>query len=241
MKTFGVRVAMSLQLAEQGDVAIHASLISALVASVDASIETSLVTGANTSGNVLGILNTSGIGSETYTDTTGTVIGLWPHVENAITSVETARSGHSVCVLHPRRLAFLRSGSVTEPVAGFGWARPTLAGAVASVFGGTINIVSDASIPQNLGVGTDEDVIVLMRDTESLDLMVGPARIQVGDLPSGNSLEVFINVWKDVAFSAGGLPGSLSVVGGTGCARSAEPSTKASRIWATVGVTPSAG
>ena len=78
-------------------------------------------------------------------------------------------------------------------------------------------VIADPNITVTNGAGTNEDVVINMRGTDSLDLFVGPHRVQVGDVPVDPATpEVYVNVFRYAAFTAARLPASLGVVSGTG-------------------------
>lgn len=210
VKTFGIRAKLSIQLLEQGREGIDAELIPAMLASVDASISDSMLNSDGTSGTVLGIRSTPSISTTSYVDASPTLAEAWPVIEGAVRAVEVGMGGSSLLAVHPRRLSWVRQRAVVENLAAFDFDPPTVAGATVSIMG--MNVLCDPNIVTTAGAGT-EDVIVILRSPDVLDLFVGPPRVQFGDV---DGLEVYVNVWREVAFTAGRLPQSIAVVGGSG-------------------------
>jgi len=218
VRTFGAQVKVSMQLVEQSPAAIDRQILPAMVAAVDASIEASLYTGAGTAGHVVGILETDGITEASYTDTTPTLVEMYPKVEGLVTAAETAgnRGGRPILLMHPRRLSWFRQTAVVEKV-GLGWAPPQIDAASAGLFGGNVSVIADASIPTDQGIGTDQDVIVVMRDLDVLDLHASAPRLAVvSDSVNSGTLSATITVSRMVAFSAERLAGAVGVLSGTG-------------------------
>jgi hypothetical protein len=212
VRTYATRAKLSIQLLEQGSIAVDAQLLPAMLAAIDAQIDADLISADGTAGTVLGIRSTSGISSGTYTDASPTAAELWPIVEGTVRACEIGMGGSPLVVCAPRRLSWLRQRAVVEPVAAFDFDAPTVPGATTRVLG-TMNIVSDCNVPTALGAGSNEDVLLVVRSTDCLDLFVGPPRVQFGDV---DNLQVYVNVWKQVAFTAARLPAAVGVVGGTG-------------------------
>jgi hypothetical protein len=211
VKTFAVRAKLSFQLLEQGRQAIDSQLIPAMIASLDAKINDSVLNGGGTSGEVLGIRNTSSITTGTYTDATPTVVECWPVIEGAIRGVEVGMGGSPLLVMHPRRLSWLRQRAIVENLAALDFDEPTLPGATCSVLG-SVQVVTDPNIPVTLGTGTNEDCVIALRSTASVDMFLGEPRLQIGDV---DEQSVYVQCWRQVAFTSR-LPVALAVVGGTG-------------------------
>lgn len=213
VRTFAVTAKMSIQLAELGAVGVDAQLLPAMVAAVDASIDASVINGDTTGGSVAGILSTASISTASYVDASPTAAEMWPVVEEAIRAVEIGQGGSPIVVVHPRRLSWFRQRAVVENLAAFDFDAPTLPGATTTVLG-SISVVCDSNVPTGAGGGT-EDVAVVLRSRDVLDLFVGPPRVQFGAV---DGAEVFVSCWRYAAFSAGRLPAAVGVVSGSGFA-----------------------
>jgi hypothetical protein len=216
VRTYACRALASMQLLEQGRAGIDAQLIPAMAAAVDAQINADMLNADGTSGTVLGIRNTSSISTATYTDTTPTLAEAWPAVEGVVRAVELGKGGTPILVMAPRRLSWIRQRAVVEGIP-LDFDEPTIDGATVSLFGGTVNVVADVGITTTNGAGTNEDVVVVLRSTDVLDCYVGPPRVQLGDV-ANNSVEVYVNCFRQVAFTSARLPAAVGVLSGSGLA-----------------------
>ena len=212
VRTFGARVRLSVQLVEQGSVGLDAVLLPALSQAVDAAIDNSCLNGDNTGGAVLGIRSTSGISTNTYVDATPTLAEMLPTLETLVRSCETGQGGAPFLIAHPRRLSWMRQRSATENVRLD--LRPSDEPGVTATMHGTIRVIADSNMATTLGAGT-EDVVLVARSADVIDLRVGPTRVQMGPSPDANAT-VYLNVWRQCTFSAGRLPAALGVLSGTG-------------------------
>lgn len=220
VRTFGCQVNIALQLLDQSPLAVDRHVLPAMVAAVDAAIGESLWTGEGTGGHVVGIIGTTGINVETWTDASPTLVEAFPKVESLIREVETAGGygGSPVVVMHNRRLSWFRQAAAAEKV-DLGWSPPPFDGATAGWFGGNVAVMADAAIPTTLGDSTTEDVICVMRGLDCLDLYVSPPRVRVNEsVAVSNTLTATITVSRMVAFSAERLAGAVGVLSGTGLA-----------------------
>jgi len=77
--------------------------------------------------------------------------------------------------------------------------------------------VTDPNIPTNLGSGTNEDVILVLRAS---DLLLWESSVRSRVLPEVGSgtLTVRLQVYGYIAFSAERYPKSTSLIGGSGLA-----------------------
>ena len=187
---------------------------------VDAAIEESLWTGDGTGGHVTGIIETTGINTESYTSTAPTLVGAIPAIETLVREVETAGGwgGSPVLTMHPRRLSWCRQASAVEGVS-LDWSPPPFDGATCGWFGGNVAVIADSAIPTTLGTGTSEDVIAAMRSLDVLDLYVSAPRVRVNEGVSvSNQLTATITVSRMVAMSAERLAGAVGILSGAGLA-----------------------
>lgn len=220
VRTFGAQVDIAIQLIDQSPIAVDRHILPAMVAAVDAAIEESLWTGDGSSGHVTGIIETSGVNTETYTDASPTLIEGFPKIETLIREVETAGNygGNPVLVVHPRRLSWLRQAAVVEG-RNLGWSPAPFDGATCGLFGGDVAVIADSAIPSTNGTGTNEDVICAMRSLDVLDLYVSAPRVRVNEgVSASNELTATITVSRMVAFSAERLAGAVGVLSGSGLA-----------------------
>lgn len=192
-------------------------------------VDSALISGAGTSGTVLGIRSTGSINSVTYTDASPTLPEAYPKIADAIQQIATGRHAPALLVLmHGRRWGWATAAldSQSRPLVVPNAQGPFNALAVGdaleygAVVGSTqgLPIITDNNIPINLGAGTNEDVILVLRTADYrlwLDAGAMPRTFtfeQTANAPA----TIRLAVWGEVAFTAGRYPASSSVIGGTG-------------------------
>jgi len=222
--SFQGRGVISRQSLERGAVNIDRIVFQDLAADAARYIDQQALYGSGASGNALGAINTASILTVTITATTG--IGLINALANAIQQINTQRLlPPDVIVMHPRRW-----GALTIAVDGNGRPLVTVESGQTNVFGqgsadlvqqtvGSIlglPVVTDPNLRTNLGAGTNEDEIVVMRRGDqflweqpgtvrefTLEQPVGPQSIQLA-------------VYGNAAFTAARYPKSVAYISGTG-------------------------
>ena len=204
------------------DQVIFADLAKAYAVKLDVDVINS-----STSSNK-GLLQVSGINSVTYTASTPTVAGLYPKLADSIQRIHTGIFMPPTAVfMHPRRWAFIlasldgQNRPLITPYAPQNAAGDqngvVSQGAVGSVQG--LPIYTDPNIPTNLGSGTNEDRIIVVRADECFlwEDPAGPYLETFRDVGSGNLTVRFRlhNYWAQVHERR---PAAISVVSGTGLA-----------------------
>jgi HK97 family phage major capsid protein len=150
-----------------------------LFAASEVALNASALTGNGTAPQHRGVTAVAGISAVTYTDASPTVIEAWPKVSDAVQRINSLRfMPGNVVYMHPRRWGWITSAVDTtgRPLFEFSTNPPNVVMGLgtAAEYGqvvGTLQglpVVTDASIPTNLGGGTNEDVIIVAR---SADLM----------------------------------------------------------------------
>ena len=219
---------VSRQALERGT-GIDALIMGDLAASYAATLDSGIISGAGTSGTHLGILNTTGINSVTYTAATATIAGLWPKIIKAIGDVNENRYlPADVVIMHPRRLAWIQAQvdgnsrpifvpTANMPQNAMGIGEVAGYGAVVGQIAG-VDVVTDANIPTNLGSGTDEDRIIVARRADLILWEQGDGAPQLlrMDQTIGGSLTVKVVTYGYTGFTAGRYPTAVSVIAGTG-------------------------
>lgn len=197
-----------------------------LIASYHTTLNSQIINADGNSGTHLGILSTLNINSVTYTDATPTAAELYPKVADAIQRVAagTFRPATGI-IMHPRRWGWLSSAvdgqgrPVVVPnangpqnahgvgAAGYGVGVGTFLG---------LPVITDASIPTNLGAGTNQDpIIVANLDELLLWENEGPLGLEFRETNAA-TLGVKVVVHGFSAFTAGRYPAAVSVINGTG-------------------------
>ena len=234
VRTYAGKVDLSRQAIDRGtgtDQLVAQDMAMAYATSLNAD----LINGAGTSGTHLGVLQTSGINDIDTDDASPTAHETYKEIIDALGQVAANRYlPADVIVMHPRRWSFIYGGldgsnrPLLEPSAGI--AQNPIGVGDAAGYGSVVGqiagvpVVTDASIPTNLGSGTDEDRIIVARRDDLLLWEQGDgapmsARIdQVTDAGASlgdATLTVRLVAFGYSAFTAGRYPAGISVIQGS--------------------------
>ena len=228
VRTIAGQQDISKQAIERGT-GIDSFIISDLIRGWHTTLDSQILNGDGTSGSILGLSNTVGIGSVTYTDASPTVAELYPKLANAYQLVQTgAFMNPTHWVMHPRRLAFLLAAVDT---AGRPLVVPTLNGPMNSFATGAgqayygnsgyslmgLPIVADANVTTTAGAGTNEDEIYCVTAPEfHLWEQAGSPFALNFDATGAGSLTIKSVVYGYAAATAGRYPAAFSKISGTG-------------------------
>jgi HK97 family phage major capsid protein len=227
VRTIAGQQDVSRQAIERGS-GVDSLVMNDLAAAYAANLDLQVLNGTGSSGQHLGILNTTGIGSQTYTAATATIAGLWPKLIATIGDIGSNR--YLPCdalIFAPRRWSWIiaqldgNSRPLVLPAA----SGPTNAMGVGDAAGveavgqiAGVPCFTDGNMPTNLGSGTDEDRIIAIRRADQLLWEQGngaPAPLRMEQTAGGN-LTVKMVVYAYSGFTAGRYPTAVSVLGGTG-------------------------
>ncbi len=223
VRTIAGQQDVAIQLLEQSPLNFDEIVFRDLIADLNQKLDVQVLSGSGASGQVLGILTvTNGITTTSYIGTT--VQALYSKIAGGVNSVHTSRfMPPTAIVVHPRRWAYLLAAvdgnqrPLITPVApqnamgGFGGVESE--GLVGSLQG--INVYVDANVPSNVGTSTNEDRIIILRATDPI-LWEGELNSRVLPDVLSNTLQVRLQVYKYLAFTAERYPQSISVLQGTG-------------------------
>ena len=226
VRTIAGQQDVAIQLLDQSPVSFDEVIFRDLVADYATKTDLQVISGSGSAGQVTGVRATSGITTVTYTDATPTVAKLYSKVADAVQRVHTLRfMAPTVIVMHPRRWAYLLAASdsngrpLVVPDAGNPQNAVATLGSVGSqqVVGQMhgLPVITDPSMPTNLGAGTNEDVIHVLRASDILLYESGLRSRVLPDVGSGN-LTVRLQVYGYLAFTAARYPASVVEIGGTG-------------------------
>jgi len=215
----------SLERSEMVDMIVYADLVEEYHTVLDSAV----INADGTSGTHLGVRSTGSIEAVTYTDASPTVAELYPKVADAIQRVNSLRFLPATAILmHPRRwgafTAALDSSNrplvvpqASAPMNAVGVGQAAEYGQVVGQVLG-LPVITDANVPTNLGVGTNEDMIFVYRASDHLLWEEGdgmPRRLRFEETLGGN-LTVKLVVYGYSAFTAGRYPKATATIGGTG-------------------------
>ena len=231
VRTFAGQQDVSRQVIERG-VGTDGVIMRDLARAYATKVNASAIADDGTSGTHLGILNATGTNSVSYTDASPTVAEFMPKLFDAVQQIETALgtllSDDLVTVMHPRRWAWLLAavdGQNRPLVLPAQHAPQNAAGVGGSGYGrvvGTVGpgvpVVTDASVPTNLGGGTEDAVIVAARSELFVwEDTTSPPVVRYDEVGSGNLTVKFVTYGYS-AFTAERRPAAVSKITGTGLA-----------------------
>lgn len=207
---------------------VETQLLGDAIRSYHTKLDGLAVNGSGSSGEALGILNTSGIGANTYTDATPTWAEFFPSLVKAIADISTNFYGHAThIVAHPSLIGcWLRALDTTNrPIfnatAGNPFNAPGTFDRPGYDLGGLqilgIPVVADANVPTNLGAGTNQTAVIVGDFRESYiweDQGGNPLYVRF-EQPDGN-IAIRTVVFGFSAYTAGKYPTAFSTVTGTG-------------------------
>lgn len=226
VKTIAGQQDVAIQLLDQSPVSFDEVIFRDITADYATKLDLQVISGSGSSGQVTGVRGTSGITTITYTDATPTVAKLYSKIADAVQRVHTLRfMPPTVIVMHPRRWAYLLAASdsngrpLVVPDAG----NPQNAIATLGVVGAEqvvgqmhgLPVVTDPNMPTNLGAGTNEDVVHILRASDLVLYESGIRSRAMQEVGSG-TLTVRLQVYGYLAFTAARYPASVVEIGGTG-------------------------
>lgn len=198
-----------------------------LIAASEVALNANAWSGNGTAPNHRGVLAVVGIEAVTYTDATPTVSELWPKLSDAVQRINSLRFlPGNVIYMHPRRWGMVTSATDTtgRPLFEFSSVPPNsvFGLGVAAQYGqvvGTLQglpVITDATLPTNLGVGVNEDIIVVLRSFDILywedDVMQFTFEQTLPNSPG----QVRLAVGRFSLLAAGRYPKAIATIGGTG-------------------------
>lgn len=215
---------ISQQLLDQSPVNMDDILLSDLAA--DYAIKADVFALNNNAANKVGLLNVATINAVTYTSGSPTAAGLYAKVADAIQQIHTNRfMSPDKILMHPRRWAWLLAAVDTtgRPLivsdgAGMTNQVGNQAGLVSQGYVGTLQglpVFVDPNIPINLGAGTNEDRIIVLRSEDSIFFESAP-RSETFRETYAHQLSVLLRLYAYVAIHASRYPKSIAVISGTG-------------------------
>ena len=215
---------ISQQLLDQSGVNIDDILLQDLMFDYAAKVDLFVLN--NNATNAKGLLQQAGTTAITYTSGTPTTKLLYGQIAAAIAGVQAARFlPPDTIVMHPRRwAAFVGAADSTgrplvSPVPGamnspgdidrsYGAQGPV------GVLAG-LRVITDPQIPTNLGAGTNQDPVIVMRAADQI-LWEGDLKSEAFRETKADQLSVLLRVYNYAAFTANRYAPSVAVINGTG-------------------------
>lgn len=220
----GIQV-LSVQLLEQSPVNMDEVILQDLASDLAQRIDAFCI--SNNATGKYGVLNVSGIQTSTYTSASPTAYGLYSKVADAIQKVHTNRYANaSKIFMHPRRWAFLlaavdgQNRPLVTPSAGAFNTLGIQEGVVSAGYAGQflgLRVYLDANIPTNLGSGTNEDRVIVVKH-DDIRLYESAPKAEVFRETKADQGSVLVRLYEYVALHSARYPASIAVVSGTGLA-----------------------
>lgn len=225
VRTIAGQEDVSIQALDQSPVSFDRIVFESLMSDYAVKLDKQVISGTNANSQVKGILAASSTIGVTYTDTSPTVGEFYAAVADAVQQLHTNRlMPPTVIVMHPRRWGWLLSArdDVGRPlVVPSGPGQNQIATANGVVTEGIVGnmlglpVAVDANLPINLGTGTNEDRVLVLRAN---DLLLWESSVKSRVLPDVGSgtLTVRFQVYGYIAFTAEFRPKATAIISGTG-------------------------
>jgi HK97 family phage major capsid protein len=227
VQTVAGQQVIAVQLLEQSPINMDTILLNDLARDYATKLDVAVISGAVT--NAKGLLNVTGIIAETYTDASPAVAGagkFYAKGMDAIQQIQTNYFGSpTAVVMHPRRWAWIAAaadtagrplvvpnGAAFNPV-GTQNQLTAQGGPVGTLWG--LPVYIDASIPVNLGAGTNEDRVIIANFDESI-LFESAPRAEAFRETKADQLSVLLRFYNYYAIHDARYPKSIAVMAGTG-------------------------
>ncbi|MGA5819725.1 phage major capsid protein [Kitasatospora sp. NPDC094028] len=227
VRTIAGQQDIAIQLLDQSPASFDEIVFHDLHADYNMRLDTQVISGSGVSGQLLGILNVSGINAITYTDGSPTLGKLYGPLMQAISqSAKNRKMMPTAVFLTPSRWFWMASQldgqnrPLILPDTSAPWnplALQTGGDTVEGPVGRILNfpLLADGNIPGNLGGGTNEERIIAAR-TSDMYLWEGAMRTRVLPEILSGTLQVRLQVYNYAAFMPNRRPEQISVISGTG-------------------------
>jgi HK97 family phage major capsid protein len=225
VRTIGGYVPVSRQTLERASYS-EGILFEDLIARYYAALDTSCLNGLGTSGDILGVLQTSGV--VTSTTATATLTAIWPKIADVIQQINSNVGGLGYMAdkifMHPRRWGFFEAAldSAGRPIFGIN-GLPNYApnaegeaagyGPVGRIHG--LPVYTDANIPTTFHTNQDPIIVSATRIVHLWERAEDPVTLSF-EQQAGTALTVELIAYGYAAFTAGRYPAASGYVYGAG-------------------------
>lgn len=220
---------ISMQLVEQSPLNVDDMILGDLAMDYAQKADIQVISGSGGSGQATGLLTLSGTNSIAWTQSTPTLGGaggMYASLGAAVSAIHTTRYMPPDCIImHPRRWswALAQSDTSNRPMVVPSGQGPNNAAAVPGAIASQgyvgemlgLPVYTDANLPINQGVGTNQDVIIIGRMSD-VYLWEGSIRAEAFEQTYAAQLSLFVRLYNYVSFQAGRYPKSLAAITGTG-------------------------
>jgi HK97 family phage major capsid protein len=234
VKTVAGQVTLSRQLLDRSQPGMDSILFADLTADYNLRLDQQCLNGGGTGANAKGVFSDASRQQITFTSASPAVASatsadsLYAKLANATQLISTLRGlPPDLIVMHPRRWAWITASVDTAtrplitPVGGRNdLSEPgasnalTQLGAVGNLYG--LPVIVDGNIPTNLGAGTNQDAIIVMRTGDTWLMEDQPVKTRVDESIGSASLNVVLQLWNYFAFTTERYSQSIATISGTG-------------------------
>jgi HK97 family phage major capsid protein len=226
VRTIAGQQDISKQAIERGT-GIDQFIIQDLIRGWHTTLDNQILNGTGASGQILGINDTPGINTVTFTEASPTVAELYPKLADAYQKIQTSVFQNPThWIMHPRRLAFLLAGvdGSQRPLvlpALNGPMNAVATGAGAASYGNSgytmmgLPIIADANVRTDYDGDQDRIFCVNAGELHLWEQAGSPFALNF-DATGAGSLTIKSVVYGYSAFTAGRYPGAVSIISGTG-------------------------
>lgn len=215
---------VAVQLIEQSPINMDEILLADLALDYAAKVDLFVLN--NNAAGKLGLLNVAGVNTATRTGAT-TLAQFYSSFADLTQQIYGTRFlAPDTIVMHPRRWASFMAGAdssgrpfiVPNSSQGaynaLGVSNGLAAQGVVGEIAG-LPVIADPNIPTNLGVGTNEDRIIVFRSQDSI-LWEGAPNAEAFRETKADQLSVLLRFYRYAAFTGSRYPKSIGVLSGTG-------------------------
>ncbi len=224
---------VSLQLLNQSGVAFDRVILGDLAADYAKQLDIQVISGSGTGGQLRGLLNGAGVATTTFTTATPKVVdattpanSFYNRVVSAVNSVATSRfMPATAIVMHPQRWSWILEAldTASRPlILSTGGAFNALGAAdtdpVAQGAAGTLlnlPVYTDPNIPVNLGAGTNQDVVFVLRQADCF-LWETELSLESFDATYADQMSTLFRASAYSAFIPDRFGPAVNVISGTG-------------------------
>ncbi len=216
------QIDISRMLMERSQPGLDEVLFTDLARDYATKLDVQVISGSGSAGQALGLRNVSGVNT-IAAGTTATAAALWPKIASGLASITAAYMNTTHVIMHPRRVAFWAAALDGSNRPFFNAVGPynamgTVDQGVANGFAGMIQglrVVSDPSIPTNVGTNTNEDVMIVVDASQIILYEEGAPRTRVYEDVGSGTLTVRLSVWGYFALHSARYPAAISIISGT--------------------------
>jgi HK97 family phage major capsid protein len=226
VRTIAGQSDVAMQLIDQSPIDFDQVIFPDLIADYNQRLDTRCLSGTGTGQQVRGVDNVSGINTVTYTDASPTLPELYLPLMQALSQVARTRKQLPTAMLWQSTRWFWAMSQLDTQNRPLVTPYPAMAlnpeaiamGQVAEGPVGQIGgfpIVLDQNIATNLGAGANQDRIYALR-TSDMYLWEGGMRARTLTEVLSGTLQVRLQIYNYVAFTAERYPSSIATIDGTG-------------------------